>query len=140
MAMLTLEEAARLSGKSKSTLARAIKAGRLSANRTDLGTYEIDQAELDGKGQDDYDRFLFSERNMSPITRPTTTIAATKTIRKVVVSRAIRRPFSLPVLCAHSSYSPSARKLKNSNWDTTPRRRGDRITPQCPLLTQSGHP
>jgi hypothetical protein len=46
MAMLTLEEAARLSGKSKSTLARAIKAGRLSANRTDLGTYEIDQAEL----------------------------------------------------------------------------------------------
>ena len=56
-----------------------------------------------------YDRFLFSERNLSLITRPTTTIAATKTIRKVVVSRAIRRPFSLPVLCAHSSYSPSAR-------------------------------
>jgi excisionase family DNA binding protein len=51
--MLTLEEAARLSGKSKSTLARAIKAGRLSANRTDLGIYEIDQAELDGKGQDE---------------------------------------------------------------------------------------
>jgi hypothetical protein len=46
MAMLTLEQAARLSGKGKSTLARAIKAGRLAANRTDLGAYEIDQAEL----------------------------------------------------------------------------------------------
>ena len=62
-----------------------------------------------------YDRFLFAEWNLSPITRPITTIAATKTIVKVPVSRAMGRPFSMLVPCAHSSYSPSARKLKNSN-------------------------
>ena len=46
MAMVTLGEAARLTGLGKTTLARAIKAGRLSATRTDLGSYEIDPAEL----------------------------------------------------------------------------------------------
>jgi len=46
MAMVTLGEAARLTGLGKTTLARAIKAGRLSAARTDIGTYQIDPAEL----------------------------------------------------------------------------------------------
>ena len=46
MATITLGEASRLTGLGKSTLARAIKAGRLSATRTDAGTYEIDTSEL----------------------------------------------------------------------------------------------
>ena len=43
---ITLGEAARLTGLGKTTLARAIKAGRLSATRTEMGSYEIDPAEL----------------------------------------------------------------------------------------------
>lgn len=46
MAMVTLGEAARLTGLGKTTLSRAIKAGRLSATRTDTGEYRIDPAEL----------------------------------------------------------------------------------------------
>ena len=46
MAMVTLGEAARLTDLGKTTLARAIKAGRLSATKTDLGSYQIDPAEL----------------------------------------------------------------------------------------------
>lgn len=44
--MLTLRRAAELTGKSKSTLTRAIKAGRLSASRDAEGIYVIDPAEL----------------------------------------------------------------------------------------------
>jgi hypothetical protein len=45
--MLTLGAAARLAGVSKSTLARAIKAGRMSAaSRRDDGSYELDPAEV----------------------------------------------------------------------------------------------
>jgi excisionase family DNA binding protein len=43
---MTLGQAARATGVGKTTLARAIKAGRLSATRTDLGSYQIDPAEL----------------------------------------------------------------------------------------------
>jgi excisionase family DNA binding protein len=46
MTMLTLGEAARLTKLGKTTLARAIKAGRLSASRTDAGSYQIDASEL----------------------------------------------------------------------------------------------
>lgn len=46
MAMVTLGEAARLTGLGKTTLARAIKSGRLSATRTEFGSYQIDPAEL----------------------------------------------------------------------------------------------
>jgi excisionase family DNA binding protein len=46
MALVTLGEASRLVGVGKTTLSRAIKAGRLSASRTDTGSYEIDPAEL----------------------------------------------------------------------------------------------
>ena len=44
--MLTLAEAAQRVGKSKPTLQRAIKAGRLSAGRDQTGAYRIDPAEL----------------------------------------------------------------------------------------------
>lgn len=44
---LTLGQAARLAGMSKTTLTRAIKAGRLSASRRDDGSYAIDPAELE---------------------------------------------------------------------------------------------
>ena len=46
MPSLTLGEAARLTDKSKSTITRAIKGGRLSAERRDDGSYSIDPAEL----------------------------------------------------------------------------------------------
>jgi hypothetical protein len=42
----TLGQAARACGRSKMTVARAIKAGRLSASRTENGTFAIDPAEL----------------------------------------------------------------------------------------------
>jgi hypothetical protein len=44
--MLTLGQAARLVGKPKTTLSRAIKAARLSATRRDDGSYWIDPIEL----------------------------------------------------------------------------------------------
>src|SRR3954468_18525589 len=45
-AMWTLREAAREVGTSKSSLHRAIKAGRLSATRTETGELRIDPSEL----------------------------------------------------------------------------------------------
>lgn len=44
--ILTLRQAAEMTGKSKSTLTRAIKSGRLSASRDAEGMYAIDPAEL----------------------------------------------------------------------------------------------
>lgn len=44
--MLTLGQAAKLAGTSKTTLTRAIQAGRLSATRRDDGGYAINPAEL----------------------------------------------------------------------------------------------
>lgn len=44
--MMSLRQAAELTGKSKSTLTRAIKTGRLSATRDAEGVYAIDPAEL----------------------------------------------------------------------------------------------
>ena len=44
--MLSLIEAARVSGQSKSTIWRAVNSGRLSATRTYAGDYQIDPAEL----------------------------------------------------------------------------------------------
>jgi len=46
MTMLTLGQAARLCGRGKTTLARAIKRGTLSASRNDSGGYIIDPSEL----------------------------------------------------------------------------------------------
>ena len=44
--MLTLGQAAKEVGKSKTAIANAIKEGRLSANRLENGQYQIDPAEL----------------------------------------------------------------------------------------------
>ena len=44
--MLSLIEAATVSGQSKSTIWRAVNSGRLSATRTYTGDYQIDPAEL----------------------------------------------------------------------------------------------
>ena len=47
MAQLTLAEAAKSAGRSKSALLRSIKAGRLSANRDELtGAWVVDVSEL----------------------------------------------------------------------------------------------
>lgn len=46
MPFLTLSQAARAASKSKSTLNRAIKSGRLSATRNADGTFSIDPSEL----------------------------------------------------------------------------------------------
>lgn len=43
---LSLTQAAKIAGKSKSTINRAIKSGKLSATRHDDGSYSIDGAEL----------------------------------------------------------------------------------------------
>lgn len=52
--MLSLKQAAEAVGKGKSTLQRAIKAGKLSAQISDTGTYRIDPAELARVYPDDY--------------------------------------------------------------------------------------
>ncbi len=44
--MISLSEAAGVAGVSKSTLLRAIKSGRLSAAKNELGSFQIDPAEL----------------------------------------------------------------------------------------------
>jgi len=44
--MYSLAQAAKAAGKSKPTIARAIKAGRISAIRSEDGSYSIDPAEL----------------------------------------------------------------------------------------------
>lgn len=46
MSFLTLSQAAKATSKSKSTLNRAIKTGRLSATRNEDGTFSIDPSEL----------------------------------------------------------------------------------------------
>lgn len=46
MPELSLSQAAKLSGKSKSTINRAIKTGKISATRHNDGSYSIDPAEL----------------------------------------------------------------------------------------------
>ena len=46
MPELSLSQAARLTSKSKSTINRAIKTGKISATRHDDGSYSIDPAEL----------------------------------------------------------------------------------------------
>jgi len=47
VASIRTQEAASLTGKSRTTIWRAIKAGRLSAARTESGDFEIDVAELE---------------------------------------------------------------------------------------------
>jgi excisionase family DNA binding protein len=61
--MLSLSEAAKLSGQSKSAIWRAVNSGRLTATRTFTGDYRIDPAEL---------HRVFSEETN---TGPTTTLS-----------------------------------------------------------------
>lgn len=42
----SLSDAAKAAGKNKTTIQRAIKSGRVSASKNDLGAYEIDASEL----------------------------------------------------------------------------------------------
>ncbi len=84
--MLTLGQAARLTGTSKTTLTRAIRAGRLSATRRDDGGYAIDPAELarvftvtpetpaTGAATDDVVHHATPERDLgaTPVTRAVT--------------------------------------------------------------------
>ncbi|MDQ1850773.1 hypothetical protein Q9299_20960 [Gemmobacter fulvus] len=42
----TLGEAARATGKSKATISKAIKSGRISAHKDETGTFQIDPSEL----------------------------------------------------------------------------------------------
>jgi len=44
--MYTVGQAAKATGKSKPTISRAIKSGKISANRNENGSYSIDPAEL----------------------------------------------------------------------------------------------
>ena len=44
----TLGQAAKAAGRSKPTIARAIKSGRLSASRTETGEFAIDPARVAG--------------------------------------------------------------------------------------------
>jgi hypothetical protein len=44
--VLSLREAAQLAGTSKSSILRAVKAGRLSAQRNDQGEFKVDPAEV----------------------------------------------------------------------------------------------
>lgn len=46
MAGLSLSQAAKMTGRSKSTIGRALKAGRLSGIQNDDGTFSIDPSEL----------------------------------------------------------------------------------------------
>src|SRR5271165_2179257 len=46
MPPLTLYQAAKATGRTKATIQEAIKKGRISARKNDLGRYEIDPAEL----------------------------------------------------------------------------------------------
>ena len=61
--MVTLGKAAQLTGTSKTTLTRAIRAGRLSAIRQDDGSYRIDPAELSR---------VYALKAVPPATVPTT--------------------------------------------------------------------
>ena len=45
--MMSLKQAAEISGKTKPTVLKAIKSGRLSAVKNDLGQWKIDPAELE---------------------------------------------------------------------------------------------
>lgn len=70
--MLSLAEATEQVGKSRSTLIRAIKAGKLSANRNEHGDYRVDPAELhrvfpDAARHDESDGASPSAPNDSPL-------------------------------------------------------------------------
>src|SRR3954449_9346394 len=82
MALVSLGQAAKLAGLGKTTLARAIKAGRLSATRRDDGGYHIDVAELE---------------RVYPLRAPTDATAATDTATGTVVHLATGDATGVPL-------------------------------------------
>lgn len=65
----TLGEAAKATGKSKATLSKAIKSGRISAMKGDTGAFQIDPSELHRV----YPITVHPEQNSTPIETPTNT-------------------------------------------------------------------
>lgn len=59
----TLGEAAKATGKSKATISKAIKNGRISARKNETGTFQIDPSELHRV----YPPTVYSEHNETPI-------------------------------------------------------------------------
>lgn len=58
----TLGEAAKATGKSKATISKAIKNGRISAQKDETGTFQIDPSELHRV----YQPTVYGERNTTP--------------------------------------------------------------------------
>jgi hypothetical protein len=65
----TLGEAARATGKSKATISKAIKSGRVSARKDETGTFHIDPSELHRV----YPPAVSSERQETPVNTPART-------------------------------------------------------------------
>ena len=65
----TLGEAAKATGKSKATISKAIKSGRISAVKDEAGTFQIDPSELHRV----YPLTVSSERNETPNHTPRNT-------------------------------------------------------------------
>ena len=63
----TLGEAAKATSKSKATISKAIKNGRISAHKDETGTFHIDPSELHRV----YPPTVSSERNETPVNAPT---------------------------------------------------------------------
>jgi hypothetical protein len=62
----TLGEAAKATSKSKATISKAIKSGRISARKDETGTFQIDPSELHRV----YPPTVFSEQHKTPSTPP----------------------------------------------------------------------
>lgn len=62
----TLGEAAKATSKSKATISKAIKSGRISAQKDETGTFQIDPSELHRV----YPPTVSSERNETPVNTP----------------------------------------------------------------------
>jgi len=63
----TLGEAAKATGKSKATISKAIKSGRISAHKDETGTFHIDPSELHRV----YPPTVSSEQIETPVNTPT---------------------------------------------------------------------
>lgn len=74
----TLGEAAKATGKSKATISKAIKSGRISAEKDESGTFRIDPAELHRV----YDPTVSQERKETP-SKPTENTADGGLIREL---------------------------------------------------------
>jgi len=83
----TLGEAARAVGRSKTTLGRAIKSGRISASRAEDGSYLIDPAELHRVFSVTRDRHPTMERSVTPNGPEPAPSAETLALRQLLEER-----------------------------------------------------